>query len=107
MSDLDIKALQTNFELWKKERAPELSAGEAFERYAIELILRDYDPSDDEIDVGWTGGLGGDDGGIDGIYFLVNRRFMTDEDKLPDEVIEVELHLVQAKNEVGFGETPI
>jgi hypothetical protein len=74
MSELDIKALEANFEGWWRERAPELSKADAFERYAIELIFRDLDPSDDEIATGWTGG--GDDGGIDGIYFLVNRRFM-------------------------------
>jgi hypothetical protein len=105
MSELDIKALEANFEGWWKERAPELPKSDAFERYAIELIFRDLDPSDDEMASGWTGG--GDDGGIDGIYFLVNRRFMPDEYKLPEDVSSVELHLVQAKNETGFGETPI
>jgi hypothetical protein len=105
MSELDIKALEANFEGWRKERAPDLKKSDAFERYAIELIFRDLDPSDDEIDAGWTGG--GDDGGIDGIYFIVNRRFMSDEDTLPKDVFAVEIHIVQAKNEAGFGETAI
>jgi hypothetical protein len=111
MSELDIKALDANFEGWRLERAPDLSKSDAFERYCIELIFRDLDPSDDEIDVGWTGGTltggGGDDGGVDGLYFLINRRFMADEYKMPDDVIAVELHLIQAKNEAGFSETAI
>ncbi len=108
MSELDIKALEANFEGWRSERAPDLSKSDAFERYSIELIFRDLDPSDDEIDAGWTGsavaGGGGDDGGLDGIYFVVNRRFMPDDYKMPDDVLGVELHLIQAKNETGFSE---
>jgi hypothetical protein len=107
MSELDVKALENNFENWRSERAPNLSVGLAFERYCIELIFRDLDPSDDEIDTGWTGGEKGDDGGIDGIYFIVNRRFMSDDFTLPTDVSTVELHIMQAKYETGFGETPI
>lgn len=111
MSELDIKALEANFEGWRKERAPDLCKSDAFERYCIELIFRDLDPSDDEIEAGWTGGGAtadrGDDGGVDGIYFLVNRRFMSDEYKLPEDILTVDLHLIQVKNEPGFGETPI
>jgi hypothetical protein len=105
MSDLDIRAIEANFSGWMQERAPDLKKSEAFERYTIELILRDFDPSDDEIDAGWVGG--GDDGGLDGIYFIVNRRFMPDEFEMPPDVFAVELHLVQAKYENGFGESPV
>ena len=45
MSALDVQALETNFENWRKERVPHLSIGEAFERYAIEHVLKDADLS--------------------------------------------------------------
>lgn len=105
MSELDIRALEANFDGWRQERAPDLGKDRAFERYAIELIFRDLDPSDDEIDAGWLGG--GDDGGLDGVYFVVNRRFMPDEFQMPNDVFAVELHLIQAKYETGFGEMPV
>ena len=41
------------------------------------------------------------------MYFFVNRRLMLDETELPDDVLTVDLHLIQAKNESGFGEVPI
>jgi hypothetical protein len=41
MSALDVQALETNFENWRKERVPHLSIGEAFERYAIERPCQD------------------------------------------------------------------
>jgi len=40
MSELDIRALETNFEGWKRERAPRLPTSVAFERYAIDQKWR-------------------------------------------------------------------
>lgn len=39
MSQLDIKALETNFAGWVATRAPDVPINEAFERYTIELIF--------------------------------------------------------------------
>ena len=60
MSELDVQALETNFNNWRKERVPHLSISDAFERYAVEQVLKDADLSDDEIDSGLFGGA--DDG---------------------------------------------
>jgi hypothetical protein len=40
MSDLDIRALETNFENWRKERAQDWPISEAFERFAIDQIFK-------------------------------------------------------------------
>jgi len=61
MSQLDVKALEANFEGWMDERMPDSSKHDAFERFAIEQVLKDADLSDDEIDSGLIGGP--DDGG--------------------------------------------
>jgi hypothetical protein len=105
MSALDVQALETNFENWRKERVPHLSIGEAFERYAIEHVLKDADLSDDEIDSGLFGGT--DDGGVDAMYFFVNRTLIQQDSDVPDPAITANLTIIQAKNEKGFSETAI
>ena len=56
MSVLEIKGLENNFENWRKERGPDLPADVAFERYTVELILKDADLSDEDISSGLVGG---------------------------------------------------
>jgi len=105
MSTLDIRALETNFENWRRDRAPLMKASDAFERYSIEQILKDSELSDEEIESGILGG--GDDGGVDGMYFFVNNVLIQDGTMLPDPALTAELFLVQAKFENGFGETAV
>jgi hypothetical protein len=105
MSQWDIKGLETNFEGFRKDRYPSLSIADAFERFAIRQVLKDADLSDDEIESGIFAGQ--DDGGVDGLYFFVNRALIQDETDLPDEALTAELVIIQAKFETGFAETTI
>lgn len=105
MSQWDIKDLETNFEGFRKDRYPTLSVADAFERFTIRQILKDADLSDDEIELGIF--AGGDDGGVDGMYFFVNRILVQDETDLPDEALTAELVIIQAKYEAGFSETAV
>lgn len=105
MSELDIKALEANFEGWRKERVAQLPVSKAFERFAVEQILKDADLSDDEIASGLLGGE--DDGGIDGMYFFINRVIILDETSIPEPAISAQLYIMQAKLESGFGETAV
>ena len=105
MSQLEIKALETHFEGFKQERYPGLPVSEAFERFATVQILKDEDLNDDEVESGILGG--GDDGGIDGMYFFVNRTLVQDEADLPEEAISARIVIVQAKYESGFGENAV
>src|SRR5436190_19800537 len=103
MSALDVQALETNFENWRKERVPHLAVADAFERYAVEHVLKDADLSDEEIDSGLFGGA--DDGGVDAMYFFVNRVLMQQESDVPDPAITANVSIIQAKTEKGFSET--
>ena len=105
MSQLEIKALETHFELFRSDRYPSLPQSEAFERFSVAQILKDEDLSGDEIESGILGG--GDDGGIDSMYFFVNRTLVEDETDIPEEAISERLVIVQAKYENGFGENAI
>lgn len=102
MSDIDAKALETNFDAWRAERVPELKKSEAFEKYAAEQVLKDWDLDDDEIEYGTLGGE--DDGGVDRIYLLMNGRLLQDDSDVSEDVNEVDLILIQAKNEATFKE---
>jgi hypothetical protein len=102
MSEIDVRALEANFEGWQKERAPALARDKAFERFCIEQILKDADLSDEEIESGILGGS--DDGGVDAFYFFVNRTLIQDETELPDPALTAQLVLIQAKYEKSFTE---
>ena len=71
----------------------------------IEYVLRDADLSDEEIKSGWVGGS--DDGGIDGIFFFINRVLIQEETDPPLPAISVDLIIIQAKNSGGFEETAV
>jgi hypothetical protein len=61
--------------------------------------------SDDEIESGILGGP--NDGGVDAIYFFVNRILIQDETDLPDEALSAQLIILQAKYESGFSEVVV
>jgi len=105
MSDLDIRALEANFELWRKDRAPRMKPFKAFEWYAVEQVLKDAELSDEEIKFGMLGG--GDDGGVDSMYFFINKVLIQEETEIPEPAIEAELIIVQSKFETGFSETAV
>ena len=106
MSELDKRALDANFNLWKNARMPTEGEGHAFESYVIDEVLKDHVFSDDEIDSGRTGG--GDDGGVDGMYFFVDGILIRDDDQLPErKAQEAELVLIQVKRSGGFSENAL
>ena len=55
MSQLDVRALEANFDAWRSERMLDAPIHEAFERYAIEAVLKNADLGDDEINSGMLG----------------------------------------------------
>jgi hypothetical protein len=105
MSEHDKKAVEANFTNWKAERAAEMTDGDAFERYAVELIFKDADLSDEEISSGIFGG--GGDGGVDGLFFFVNSSLIVDEGKAPGSVESATLWVLQCKNKNSFEEVPV
>jgi hypothetical protein len=105
MSEWDLQALEANFDGWRKERAPTLELGKAFERYAVEQILQDAALNDDEIESGIFGG--GDDGGVDAMYFFVNRTLIQEDSDVPEPAISADLIILQAKYHKGFSEDAV
>jgi hypothetical protein len=93
MSELDIRALEANFHSWKADRAPALEESKAFERYAVDQVLKDRDLSDEEIAYGNLGGV--DDGGVDAFHLFIGDQHIQDESTPPPQAKTVELVLLQ------------
>src|SRR5438046_9361109 len=98
----------------QEQRASPLPDDEAFEIFACQQALRDFDVSDEEVASGIVGG--GNDGGIDGAYVFLGETLLAedadifDEDFAPSRVqggTRILRWLVQAKRDEAFSETAI
>jgi hypothetical protein len=90
-----------------KVRAATSPKSEFFEIFVAEQVLKDYDLGYNEIESGIIGG--GNDGGIDSIYVLVNGELAQEDfdfSTLKKGVV-IETVVIQAKLTDGFGETAI
>ena len=106
MSVNEIIALDARLAQVRTERAPDSPEDEFFEIFAAEQILKDFDLTDEEIEAGQVGG--GDDGGLDSVYFLVNRQFVTDDFEItPKTVTRTDIFFLQATREPSFNEERI
>ncbi|MBZ9711471.1 AIPR family protein [Mesorhizobium sp. ESP7-2] len=81
-----------------------LSDGDAFEFFCAETVLKPFALTFDEIEKGIVDGK--NDGGIDSVYFFVNRSLIaidTDMDMFKSPVT-VDLYIIQSKIDGGFAE---
>jgi len=88
-------------------RAATSPKSEFFEIFVAEQVLKDYDLGYNEIESGIIGG--GNDGGIDSFYVLVNGELAQEDfdfSALKKGVV-IETVVIQAKLTDGFGETAI
>ena len=86
---------------------PSATASDFFEFFTVEQVLKDSDLSYDEIESGLVGDAG--DGGIDGIYLLVNGDLVQEDLDYSYLKKQIDLHLiiVQSKTSPAFKETPV
>lgn len=87
--------------------APELTESDFFELFSAEQTLKEYDLTYEEIKAGLSGG--GNDGGIDGFYTLLNGDLLSEDDDPPSprRGHHLAVVMVQAKRTAGFAETPV
>jgi hypothetical protein len=87
---------------------PALKPDDFFEIFSAQQVLkgRRFNPDPVEIESGIVGG--GGDGGVDGFYLFVNRKFVredTDTALFKDQQLNIELIIIQAKNKPSFEES--
>ena len=106
MSRNDAIVLQANFSEWKR-LADDLGTTDPWLYYCLEQFLKPYGLDCEETLFGVT--EGGNDGGADGIYFLVNQRqLVTDAIEIdPKAVSKAHLIFIQVKTSGGIKPTEI
>lgn len=81
---------------------PSVKRDEAFEYLAFEQVLKEFDLSSEEISQGWIDG--GQDGGIDGFYILVNGHLLDDPESFhwPKTSSDLKIYLITCKHHDTF-----
>src|SRR5262245_6799264 len=72
MARNDVVLLDSLVEKAKARFGEQRDLSETFELFCFEQILKDLDPSYEELESGWTDGP--EDGGIDGLYVFVDGK---------------------------------
>ena len=102
MSKNELIALNSHYANWLTSRGAGFNTGNVnpFVYYAFEQFLKPFDLSDEEIALGITEGQL--DGGIDGLYFLIDRELVRDDSELDSKTTQtVDVVLLQVKSTEG------
>ena len=81
---------------------PQVTADVFFEFFTAQQVLKDFDLSYDEIESGLVGA--GGDGGIDGIYLMVNGDLVQEDSDYSNfrKDIVIDLVILQSKTHSGW-----
>ncbi len=102
MARNDIVLSDSLVEKSKEQLGTNKDESEIFELFSFDQILKDYDPSFEELESGWTDG--GNDGGLDGFFVFVDGRIATPESykyaskKSP----QIDVHIFTVKRSKSF-----
>lgn len=107
MAKNDVVLIDAILEERIKDGYPSTCVDEAFEFFAFEQVLKDFDLSYDEIEAGWVDGR--DDGGIDGFFVLVNGHLLQDPAAFswPKRNAEIEVRIFTCKHHDTFQQAPL
>ena len=88
-------------------KIPSEKRDEAFEYFAFEQVLKDYDFSKEEIQSGTVDGR--NDGGIDGFFIIINGHNLTDPESFswPKSGAILEVWLITCKHHDTFRQAPL
>ncbi len=107
MAKNDIILLDGIIDQRTAEHLPSSSRDEVFEYLAFEQVLKDYDLSREELEHGWVDGA--DDGGIDGLFTIINGHLLRDPDTFawPKRTASIDLIVITAKHHATFQQAPV
>ena len=87
------------------DNTPE-NRGRVFELFAISELLKNYDLTEEQINDGLVDG--GDDGGIDGLYYFVNGNYISDKSAvLPKTNAFLEIYVFTCKHHDTYELNPL
>jgi hypothetical protein len=107
MARNDVVILDSLVEKARVQLGKASDDSELFELFSFDQVMKDYDLSYEELETGWTDG--GNDGGVDGFYVLIDGRIAT------DDVIEyaarknprIDVHIFSVRRTDSFQLQPI
>lgn len=104
---MSIILLESILQKEKQKYPADLSDDDLFEYYCADNILVNYDLNIDEIECGLIDGPR--DAGVDAGYVFVNARWVAEDFSYDTirEPVELELYLIQSKNQDSFKENPV
>ena len=90
-----------------KAGIPSNQKDEVFEYFSFEQILKDFDPSREEIESGWVDGQ--NDGGIDGFFTVVNGSILQDPASFtwPKRNADIDVFIISCKHHDTFQQAPL
>lgn len=104
----DLLILNETLNVLKNERLPTYSDDDFFEFFSADQILKQLDPTSEQIINGITDN--GNDGGLDSLYISYNGEILEldeiDQLKVKDNS-EIRLIAIQSKNKISFQDGPI
>lgn len=91
----------------EKAKVENLDVGETFELFAFEQLLKSYDLTRQEIDIGWVDGK--NDGGIDGFFTFINGSLLVSPEDFPwpKKGASIEVWIINCKHHSSFKQDPL
>ncbi|TWU10292.1 AIPR protein [Novipirellula galeiformis] len=107
MAKNDVVLLDSLVEKAKPQFGEGLEDSELFELFAFDQVLKDYDPSFEDLESGWTDG--GNDGGLDGFFVFVDDRIATGDssDLAAKRGPRIHVHVLSVRRAAKFEQQPI
>jgi hypothetical protein len=101
----EILLLETRLNQQKNETFPNATTDEYFLVSSIDTLLKRRSLSYQQIEEGITEGT--NDGGIDAVYTFANNVLVEDDSTPAPSQVQIELDIIQVKNERGFKEVAL
>jgi AIPR protein len=107
MAKNDVVLLDSLVQKAKSQITAASDDSELFELFCFNQILKQYEPTFDDLESGWTDG--GNDGGLDGFFVFVDDRIATEnvEEYALRKNPNIELYLISVRRSPKFEQQPI
>jgi hypothetical protein len=107
MARNDVVLLDSLVEKSKAQLGSDREESELFELFTFDQVLKDYEPSFEELESGWTDG--GNDGGLDGFFIFVGDRIATPDSPTfaSKRSPHIDVHIISARRSATFEQQPI
>jgi AIPR protein len=107
MAKNDVVLLDSFVQKSKTQFSQTRDDSELFEIFCFNQLLKDYEPTIEELESGWTDG--GNDGGIDGLYVFVDQRIGTPD--TPHYALkkhpQIDVHILSVRKSRKFEQQPL